>query len=83
VKARGLIEHAAFEPSTLAVIFDAYDAAWAEIAHHVPDDDEDARTRLAHAVLAIAREDSTDAEQLKRDALQVMALAYREKGSDT
>jgi len=46
-------------------------------------DDEDARTRLAHAVLAVAREDSTDAEQLKRDSLQVMALAYREEESDT
>jgi hypothetical protein len=77
VKARRLIESAAFEPSTLAVIFKAFDAAWREIAHHFPDDDEHARLRLGHAVLAVAREDSTDAEQVKRDALQVMALAYR------
>ena len=35
--------------------------------------------RLAHAVLIVTREDSNNPERLKNDALQVMALAYRER----
>jgi hypothetical protein len=35
--------------------------------------------RLAHAVLIVAREDSNDADRLKNDALQVMALAYKKR----
>ena len=77
MKARRLIESSAFEPQTLQVIFRAFDAAWSEIAHHFPDNDDNARRRLAHAMLAVARENSSDAEELKKDALQVMALAYR------
>ena len=37
------------------------------------------RTRLAHACLIVARDDSDDPERIKMDALQVMALAYRER----
>jgi hypothetical protein len=62
-----------------AQAFKAFDDAWAEIAHHFDGHAEDARARLAHAVLIVTREDSDDPEQLKNDALQVMALAYRDK----
>ena len=82
MRARRLIESSTFEPETLHILFQAFDDAWAEIAHHFSGDEkaiERARTRLAHAVLIIAREDSADAERLKKDALQVMALAYRER----
>ena len=75
MRARRLIESSTFEPETLHILFQAFDDAWAEIAHHFSGD-EKAITRLAHAVLIIAREDSADAERLKKDALQVMALAY-------
>ena len=53
--------------------------AWAEIAHHFDDDQEGARLRLAHALLGVAREDSDDPERLKIEALQVMALGYRDR----
>jgi hypothetical protein len=36
--------------------------------------------RLAHAILILARDDSRNAEQLKTDALEVMALAYKNRG---
>lgn len=84
MKARRLIETATFQPETLHVIFTAFDEAWSEIAHHFDGDAgqiERARMRLAHAVLIIARDDSDDVERLKIDALQVMALAYRERVS--
>lgn len=79
MKARRLIESSAYGPATLKVISKAFDEGWSEIAHHFQGDPsiEDARLRLAHAVLVVARENSDDAERVKKDALQVMALAYR------
>jgi hypothetical protein len=82
MKARRLIEGSLYEPDILKVMFQAFDEAWTEIAHHFGSDPktvEEARVRLAHACLIVAREDSNDAERIKRDALQVMALAYRER----
>ncbi len=77
--ARRLIESASFSPDTLQVICKAFDDAWASISEHYPAHEEKARLRLAHAVLAVAREDSQDPDRLKNDALQVMALAYRDR----
>ena len=82
LKARRLIEASTFEPETLKVVCKAFDDAWAEISHHFAGEDtatEHARTRLAHAVLIVAREDSNNADRLKNDALQVMALAYKKR----
>jgi hypothetical protein len=79
VKARRLIETSTFEPETLQVLYKAFDDAWAEISHHFDGHSEDARTRLAHAILLVAREDSKDADRLKDAALQVMALGSRQR----
>jgi hypothetical protein len=81
MKARRLIDGAEFGPETLKVNFAAFDAAWQEIAHHYDAEDaaqiEQARLQLAHAVLAAACDDARDGDRLKRDALQVMGLAYK------
>ena len=78
MKARRLIESADFPPETLSVMYLAFDEAWAEVSHHFGEDRHATeRTRLAHAILAIAREDSSDVAKLKADALQVYALSYR------
>ena len=82
MKARRLIENATFEPEVLAVIGKAFEEAWREIAHHFDGDaraTQLARERLAHACLIVAKDDSKDAARLKREALQVMALAYRDQ----
>jgi hypothetical protein len=71
-----------YEPRTLRIIFDGLDQAWNEVAVHFGTDPrtiEDARLRLAHACLIVARDGSDDPERIKMDALQVMALAYRER----
>jgi hypothetical protein len=78
MKARRLIESSSFGPHTLHVLSQAFDDAWNQIAHHFGGETEGARTRLAHAVLVVAREDSNDPERVKNEALQVMALAYRD-----
>jgi hypothetical protein len=81
MRARFLIENSTFSPEVLHVLFEAFDAAWSEIASHFNGDDqllEEARTRLAHAVLIVAYDDSDEVERVKNDALQIMALGYRE-----
>jgi hypothetical protein len=82
MKARALISAASYGPETLKVIFQAFDAGWAEIAHHFeghPAQMDAARERLAHAVLAVADEHSTDVHSLKRTALQVLGMSYGRK----
>jgi hypothetical protein len=83
MKARRLIQAANFDEETLAVVFRAFDAAWAEIAHHFgdqPRDIEGGRLHLAHAILCLAHTDSRNAERLKNDALLVMAMSYKWRG---
>jgi len=80
MRARQLIEGAAFGPDALKAVGEAFDAAWAEIAGHFGNDliqVELARLKLVDALLSMANEDSRDAEVLKKAALQRMALDYR------
>jgi hypothetical protein len=81
-KARHLIDGASFGPEALKAIGEAFDAAWAEISNNFGDDAEDvenARLRLAKAILTIANEDSRDVAVLKRAGLQRMALDYKRR----
>jgi hypothetical protein len=80
MRARALIDGAAFGPDALKVIGQAFDEAWEEIAGNFgdPQDIEQARFRLANAVLSIAQEDSRNVEALKHAALQRMALDLRQ-----
>jgi hypothetical protein len=79
MKARRLIEGSTFGPETMKVVSQAFDQAWAKIEEHFRGEGErhveEARLRLAHAVLVVAREDSEDIDQLKSHALELMALA--------
>ena len=79
VKASQLIARASYGPESLKVIGQAFDGAWAEIAHrfHSPLEIEAARLRLANAVLAVAKQDSRNPEELKSLALQTMTSKYR------
>lgn len=80
MKARHLIDGAAFGPDAVKVIGQAFDQAWDDIAGNFgeqPATIELARLRLAEAVLSVAGEDSRDVEALKRGALEAMALRYK------
>jgi hypothetical protein len=80
MKARRLIDGAAFGPETLKALGEAFDQAWAQIAGNFGDTPlqiENARLRLAEALLSIATEGSMDVAALKAGALQAMALDYR------
>ncbi len=77
MEARKLIGHAAYDPETLDIIGQAFDAAWHSIAANFGDDPaviETARLKLATAVLAVAQPDSRDVVVLKLAALEAMAL---------
>lgn len=79
MKARKLIDGATYDPETLQVLAQAFEEAWSQISHHFDGSlTEEARLRLAHAVLAVGREDSRDRKEVKNAALQVMAMTYRE-----
>ena len=80
MKARQLLTGASYGPEELKVIGQAFDEAWEAIEAHFGDDPsvrENARIKLAKAVLSVASEGVRDAEPLKKGALEVMALAYR------
>ena len=84
MKAQQLITDASFGPNALHVLFQVFDAAWNGIAANFGDNPlaiEAARLKLANALLSVAREDSSDPDSLKRQALQIMALSYREPPS--
>ena len=69
MKARRLIDGAAFGPDALKVIGQAFDEAWKEVAGNFGDDQQDieaARLKLANAVLSLAHEDTRNVDVLKR-----------------
>jgi hypothetical protein len=78
---RHLIDSASYEPEVLKSIGQAFDEAWREIAGNFSSSDQieidEARYRLATALLSVASEDSRDVAVLKDGALQAMALDYR------
>ena len=55
MKAIALIEGAAYGPDTMKTMTQAFDKAWACVAHHFENEEDAARARerLAHAVLAV------------------------------
>ena len=74
MKARRLIDGAAFGPDTLKAVGLAFDQAWAEIAGNFGSTQvENARLRLAEEMLSVATEGSTDVAAIKAGALQAMA----------
>ena len=80
MKARQVIDGASFGPDALKAIGLAFDQAWAEVEDKLGADPrivEDARLRLAKALLSIASDNSRDVEVLKQAALERMALDYR------
>ena len=82
MKARELIEGATYGPETLKVICKAFDDGWSEIAGHFTHNGlqaQSARLKLAEAVLAVARDDSCDSDEVKNQALQIMAMNYRKQ----
>ena len=78
---RQIIAGVALDPTRLVELGTAFDRAWSEIEHHFGETDTElARSRLAEAILIVAAEhEGHDIAELKTEALQVLALAYRSR----
>lgn len=80
---RKLIDTSSFAPEALAIIYEAFDLAWADIA---PSYGEDlariafARDTLARATLAAAEREDKDPVALKTAALETFARMKRSEG---
>jgi hypothetical protein len=75
VEARKLIEGANYGPVQLAVLRQAFDAAWEQLAPSVSaraSAIQAARLRLANAVLAAAPNGPMQVERIKADALKAV-----------
>jgi len=63
----------------MKVVSAAFDQAWASIEGDFRGKDEkaieQARLRVAHAVLVVAHEDIADVQRLKNHALELMAVS--------
>jgi len=84
MKARRLIENAAFEPDQLKALGQAFDDAWERIAPSVsntPEAVEAARFALADIVLGLAKNGSLDPSWLAEAAVQVMLSRSSAPGS--
>ena len=69
-----------YGPEELKAMGQAFDEAWEQIAGNFGSDGptvENARLKLAEAMLLVASGDRRSVEQLKNAALEVMALNYR------
>ena len=75
MKARKVLEGAAYEPHALKAICKAFDEAWAQVAdlYECPAKVDEARDRLAKSVLAAVPRHGMNVEALKQAALDRFA----------
>jgi hypothetical protein len=79
MNARGFLDRSGthtFGPETMKVLYQSFDDAWAIIADRYSDQKaaDDARLKLAEAMLAVVRSDSRDPEQLTRLGLEMFRI---------
>lgn len=82
MKARQLIGNASYGPDALKVLYQAFDEAWAALAPAYGNDPQAidaARTQLAMAILALARDrPKPEVEELAESALRVFGRTGRD-----
>ena len=78
MKAAKILAGCAYDPEALLVIIKAFGDAWLKLAPQFDGEvlREEARERLAHAILVVVKKDSHDPARLTDEALQVMAMSY-------
>ena len=77
MRARRIIEGAAFGPTVLKVVMQAFDEAWVAMSpNFTPDEYDNARTDLAMAVMNAAREDVDDVGRVRDAGERAMRLKY-------
>jgi hypothetical protein len=72
--------HASYSPSTVEAITQAFDAVWATLYAHTPSDTDQAaelKVALSQTLVALASDGITDPRELRRKAMETMALTVR------
>jgi hypothetical protein len=83
MRARRIIEGAAFGPSVLKIVRQAFDEAWTSIEPlFALSEHEEAREALAHAVMSAARDDSADVVPIREAAIRAMRRKYPSRFND-
>jgi hypothetical protein len=80
MQARQRMGGVTFPPDALRVVFEAFDAAWSEVASDVTGDPaavETALSSLATIVLSLAAASRLDRDDLKAAAVEAFKLKYR------
>ena len=80
MKARELISGMSYGPDTLEIVFKSFDEAWNSIGGNFGENSlamQAARVKLANIILSIPHHSRSDAEQIKKSALQLMAQDFR------
>jgi hypothetical protein len=77
MRARRIIEVAAFGPEVVGAAGAAFDAAWNEITVHFDAETrEEAREHLAKSIISAAQAGCTDVDELRKAGLDSMAQRY-------
>ncbi len=80
MRARRIIEGAAFGPEVIRAACEAFEAAWSEIADLFDaSTQETARDLLATSIISAVRGDSSDPDVLRRAGLRAIERAYPER----
>lgn len=80
MRARRIIEGAAFGPEVIRVAVEAFEEAWSEIADRFDASSHaSAREVLANAIISAVRVDSADAQVLRGAGLRAMARAFPDR----
>ena len=80
MRARRIIDGSAFGPEVIRTATKAFESAWDEIADRIDQSlHEEAREALAAAIMAATREDSANADVLRRAGLRAMARAFPDR----
>ena len=84
MRARRIIEGAAFGPEVIRTASAPFEAAWKEIADRFDGgSQENARELLASSIISAVRPDSCDPEALRRAGLQAMTRAFPDRFAST
>ncbi len=84
MRAKRIIDGAAFGPDVLKVVRQAFDDAWSMVADKfAPDEHEAAREVLARSMMSATRDNSTDVAMLREAGLRAMILKYPSRFKDT
>lgn len=80
MRARRIIEGAAFGPEVLEVVRQAFDEAWASVADRFSSEEhEAARESLALAMMSATREDTTEVAMLRDAGIRALSRSYPQR----